>query len=624
MLLPAQAVPGVGASAAKAFILELCWAVLREQLDAPDLAVGLAGVELDLPEASSILADVIWLASLETELAPDLRTRLVDLAKSLVAPTGEPTSTHPLTRALLLAHCEGEFLEECGLIPSAAGWKKKEVRVNTRLVYTQQKFNLLREESEGYAKLITELAALGDRDSTPEAIASATRSIQSLIGYFDLDPNRALDLALDAAERKPEHAGLRRLLDLFRRESVPQILGFKFQNHAKAMEEATARLAARGADPGAETDAGSAEAEDGEAGRDVDMPDADAEEGEAGAIVSDADADGTTSEVGTHADGVDTPRALNASERAALQGTPESLYLLAATLIREKAVALDEIYAHLSPPDDVAAERRAASVATRMDAVRRIGVVNLLARSSDAKGTAPDAATVASTPPDDVSDQKLGLLRGLLAAGDVDSAAAMIERMSNLGLDPAEDPTVRAALCASLADAVREHHARGAPAGCAAAARGRGDEGGASDPGEDGERLPDEAFRRLFLLGPYVCHDVALHARVVRCVGRHLAWARAAGDADATRVGERAAGEALIPALGLIPANPGASNELWDVLSRMPTTTRFRLYAEWKATHVESDGGFGIGGGRARRRCVPRSRRLAPSRCPTRERSCAG
>ena len=389
----------MGASAAKAFILELCWAVLREQLDAPDLAVGLAGVELDLPEASSILADVIWLASLETELAPDLRTRLVDLAKSLVAPTGEPTSTHPLTRALLLAHCEGEFLEECGLIPSAAGWKKKEVRVNTRLVYTQQKFNLLREESEGYAKLITELAALGDRDSTPEAIASATRSIQSLIGYFDLDPNRALDLALDAAERKPEHAGLRRLLDLFRRESVPQILGFKFQNHAKAMEEATARLAARGADPGAETDAGSAEAEDGEAGRDVDMPDADAEEGEAGAIVSDADADGTTSEVGTHADGVDTPRALNASERAALQGTPESLYLLAATLIREKAVALDEIYAHLSPPDDVAAERRAASVATRMDAVRRIGVVNLLARSSDAKGTAPDAATVASTPP---------------------------------------------------------------------------------------------------------------------------------------------------------------------------------------------------------------------------------
>ena len=312
----------MGASAAKAFILELCWAVLREQLDAPDLAVGLAGVELDLPEASSILADVIWLASLETELAPDLRTRLVDLAKSLVAPTGEPTSTHPLTRALLLAHCEGEFLEECGLIPSAAGWKEEEVRVNTRLVYTQQKFNLLREESEGYAKLITERRS-GDRDSTPEAPASATRSI-----HLSSDTSTSIPIARWTSRPTPPSVNPNTPVcadssTLFRRESVPQILGFKFQNHAKAMEEATATTAARGADPGAETDAGSAEAEDGEAGRDADMPDADAPEGEGGAIVSDADADGTTSEVGTHADGVDTP-VPNASERAALQGTPES------------------------------------------------------------------------------------------------------------------------------------------------------------------------------------------------------------------------------------------------------------------------------------------------------------
>jgi hypothetical protein len=62
-----------------------------------------------------------------------------------------------LTRALLIERCEGEFLEEAGFIPSSVGWKKKEVRINTRLVYTQQKFNLLREESEGYSKLITVL-----------------------------------------------------------------------------------------------------------------------------------------------------------------------------------------------------------------------------------------------------------------------------------------------------------------------------------------------------------------------------------------------------------------------------------------------------------------------------------
>ena len=33
---------------------------------------------------------------------------------------------------------------------------------------------------------------------SPEAVAAAVRSVQSLIGYFDLDPNRALDLVLEA------------------------------------------------------------------------------------------------------------------------------------------------------------------------------------------------------------------------------------------------------------------------------------------------------------------------------------------------------------------------------------------------------------------------------------------
>ena len=69
-------------------------------------------------------------------------------------------------------------------------------------------------DSEGYSKLITALAAFGDDTSggdggdgggdgggsTPsaEAVAAAVRSVQSLIGYFDLDPNRALDLVLEA------------------------------------------------------------------------------------------------------------------------------------------------------------------------------------------------------------------------------------------------------------------------------------------------------------------------------------------------------------------------------------------------------------------------------------------
>ena len=69
-------------------------------------------------------------------------------------------------------------------------------------------------------------------------MAAAVRSVQSLIGYFDLDPNRALDLILEAFEQKPANAGFLELLPLFRKENFVQVLGFKFQSHTRAVTEA--------------------------------------------------------------------------------------------------------------------------------------------------------------------------------------------------------------------------------------------------------------------------------------------------------------------------------------------------------------------------------------------------
>ena len=76
--------------------------------------------------------------------------------------------------------------------------------------YKQYKFNLLREQSEGFSKLITEVisalpsphspaTALPLDPSTifPERVQPIWKRILSLIGYFDLDPNRALDVILD-------------------------------------------------------------------------------------------------------------------------------------------------------------------------------------------------------------------------------------------------------------------------------------------------------------------------------------------------------------------------------------------------------------------------------------------
>jgi THO complex subunit 2 len=76
--------------------------------------------------------------------------------------------------------------------------------------YKQNKFNLLREESEGYTKLSAELIqSIGAPHSSSTALPTespavieararaAWEKVVGLIGYFDLDPSRALDIILD-------------------------------------------------------------------------------------------------------------------------------------------------------------------------------------------------------------------------------------------------------------------------------------------------------------------------------------------------------------------------------------------------------------------------------------------
>jgi THO complex subunit 2 len=116
-----------------------------------------------------------------------------------------------------------------GLISDKSSYDKKEVRARTGLLcvsplflpsrlsyssicrsYKQNKFNLLREQSEGFSKLVTEVTSalppphspatglpLEPSSVFPERVQPIWKRIVSLIGYFDLDPNRALDVILD-------------------------------------------------------------------------------------------------------------------------------------------------------------------------------------------------------------------------------------------------------------------------------------------------------------------------------------------------------------------------------------------------------------------------------------------
>lgn len=61
--------------------------------------------------------------------------------------------------------------------------------------------------------------------------------VKALIGYFDLDPNRAIALALQAFAAQPGNAAYLPLFRLFVPDSVTQTLGFLFQHAAEAAAE---------------------------------------------------------------------------------------------------------------------------------------------------------------------------------------------------------------------------------------------------------------------------------------------------------------------------------------------------------------------------------------------------
>ncbi|KAG5553629.1 hypothetical protein RHGRI_011503 [Rhododendron griersonianum] len=106
------------------------------------------------------------------------------------------------------------------------------VRVNTRLLYQQTKFNLLREESEGYAKLVTMLCQ-GCEESAQNALAATVGIMKSLIGHFDLDPNRVFDIVLECFELQPDNCVFLDLIPIFPKSHASQILGFKFQYYQR-------------------------------------------------------------------------------------------------------------------------------------------------------------------------------------------------------------------------------------------------------------------------------------------------------------------------------------------------------------------------------------------------------
>lgn len=94
----------------------------------------------------------------------------------------------------MLTYLDEQLLLNFQMIDSRA-YQNRRVKAVTQQHYEQQKFNLLREENEGFSKLIVELNQSNITMGNIEVVKS---NVKELIGFFSLDPNRVLDIILDS------------------------------------------------------------------------------------------------------------------------------------------------------------------------------------------------------------------------------------------------------------------------------------------------------------------------------------------------------------------------------------------------------------------------------------------
>ncbi|XP_046906412.1 THO complex subunit 2 [Hypomesus transpacificus] len=214
----------------QAALYELCWHVVQGNFKL-DLAATVLGDMMELrDDMPSILADVFSILDIETGAMEEKNKR--DHYTQLVG-----ACLLFVPDAILKERLDPETLESLGLIKQAHQFNQKIVKIKTKLFYKQQKFNLLREENEGYAKLITEL---GQDLSGSITSLLVLESIKSLIGCFNLDPNRVLDIILEVYEcRSDQDEFFLPLIKSYMCEPLTlcHILGFKFKFCQEPNEE---------------------------------------------------------------------------------------------------------------------------------------------------------------------------------------------------------------------------------------------------------------------------------------------------------------------------------------------------------------------------------------------------
>jgi hypothetical protein len=442
-------------------------------------------------------------------------------------------------------------------------------------------------------------------DSDP---ASHITNIFALIGYFDLDPNRVLDLALEVMEQQLWNASFLLLLKKFRRASIAHILGFKFVHYHTESAGAAAAGAA------------------------------------AGAVV-----EAPKSPRGVDKDKDKDKEAAPPPSLAPAPATPRSLCLLAATLLTAGLVDLDSLLSYLTPTLEETGKLMIKERTRLKHEIKTYGVVNLSSKASadSDKNKDKDKATSTALSPASRDfaggNQVVGVVTALLllknwtlasemarlfqvvAAVNVadypDVASALIILIS-WSLDPVYQSVGMLSLgLAAPSTGTTQDSERGLPltprfGGDSSNANSQEVGGDMEVDGEEseGKTISCEQLEAitsldsvvgtlkplLLALGHHLSDSPDLFSRVCRVLKARMQNLRAAHSVvevggGAANVDEAALlvspefkdilmiiSETLLPALTKLECNPALASLLWGLLSLLPFQVRFDMYRVWK------------------------------------------
>lgn len=572
----------------------------------------------DPPPAGQEFKDVPGVSQTKQALEQD-KEILTDIVRKFL-------SANIIDIALCRERLDVSLLASIGLITDRSAFDKKEIRTRTGLFYKQNKFNLLREQTEGYSKLTVELtSSLGPPHSSLDArptesfasIQERARAVwakvMSLIGYFDLDPNRALDIILDVltVNLATHYHFFLSLLSF-----SPWVGSYKRPTDVKPETSMVV-------DPVTEV----------YAGRTLDEVLKLAESLPPGNADSTSGTDKSGSQVLAQVLGFkfahyQFPDANEQSQR--------SVYLTAAILIREGFITLDDLYPHLSPVDpdmesyrqDYLDQVQGRISTARINQLAMAGPLESANSAQKPRVEIPEEAK--QTPTFKAPNQKAGLASALLAVGALRPAIVILTRFPWLvdahveiadimlkilkhSITPIYDSTF---VLKERNLSFTRSRARFGPNGVIQVPTRKPQltliaPTPPSTASTDfvfffpdwSERVPmstthndliDVIEPLMSFIGPHISRDPLFVSKVTR-LGRSQLVATVALDPVTKKPSAepdsnhpvrlfwyKMLRKYFLPALPLIRGNAVCTVEIWNVIRQYETTARWRLYGEWR------------------------------------------